>query len=103
MHNRRRFAWMAAALIAAAVSGCGYPKVSEKAYEISKALYGACNQQSEERLAKVSTVIEDSLEDGSLDEREGRWLRAIIATARGGDWGPAASEARRIMSDQVGR
>ena len=106
MHEQRQrhpFSWIAAALIASTISLLGDPEVSQKTYEISKALYAACNLKSEERLTKVSAVIDDAIADGSLDEREGGWLRDIIATARSGDWEPAASEARRIMADQVGR
>jgi len=83
------------------LAGCGYPKVSPKAYELSQALYTICNQRSGERLPLVSDLIEQSLEEGTLTAREGRWLSDIVATGEAGDWEEAAQEARRIMADQV--
>ncbi len=97
-----------AALIVLAVAtwplgGCGYPEVSPRAYEISQALYSVCNQKSAERLPVVEELIEKSLADGSLAEREGKWLNEIVAAGENGDWESAAREARRIMADQAGR
>jgi len=105
--NSRLYQQAAAAIIAAALlsqlAGCGYPQVSPKTYELSKALYSVCNQKSAERLPIISELIQDSLADGSIGESEGKWLNDIIAIAQNGDWESAAQSARRILADQVDR
>ncbi|QDT29698.1 hypothetical protein Enr10x_50530 [Gimesia panareensis] len=85
------------------LSGCGYPEVSPKTYEISKALYSVCNQKSQERLEAVEELIQSSLEQEEISEREAEWLGEIIRQARQGEWEAALRETRQIMEDQVGR
>lgn len=85
------------------LSGCGYPAVSPKTYEISKALYSVCNQKSTERLEIVQTLIQSSLKEKEINEREAGWLNAIVASANAGNWENATQEARRLMEDQTGR
>ncbi len=90
-------------LLLCGLTGCGYPDVSPKTYEISKALYSACNRKSEEHVSKVSELIESHLESGDLSEREANWLRAIVRDAENGKWEAATLEARQLMEDQVHR
>ncbi|QDT93715.1 hypothetical protein [Gimesia algae] len=85
------------------LSGCGYPAVSPKTYEISKALYSVCNQKSTDRLKTVQTLIGSSLQEKEINEKEAGWLNAIVASANAGDWDTATQEARRLMEDQTGR
>ncbi|QDT35050.1 hypothetical protein [Thalassoglobus polymorphus] len=85
------------------LTGCGYPDVSPKTYEISKALYSACNRKSDEHVSKISKLIESHLESGDLSEREAKWLRVIIHNAEEGRWEAATLEARQLMEDQVHR
>ncbi|QDU17329.1 hypothetical protein CA11_51700 [Gimesia maris] len=85
------------------LSGCGYPAVSPKTYEISKALYSVCNQKSTERLETVEELIQTSLEKNEITEREAGWLNAIVTSANEGSWETATQEARRLMEDQTGR
>ncbi|MCA9019630.1 MAG: hypothetical protein KDA74_05785 [Planctomycetaceae bacterium] len=85
------------------LNGCGYPEVSPKSYEISKALYSVCNQKSTERLETVQTLIQSSLKKSEITEREAGWLNAIVASANEGKWETATQEARRLMEDQTGR
>ncbi len=89
------------ALLLWCLAGCGYPEVSPKTYEISKALYSACNRQSEEHLSKVAELIESHLENGELTEREAKWLREIVQEAESGNWEAATLEARQLMEDQI--
>ena len=86
-----------------AFSGCGYPEVSPKTYEISKALYSVCNQKSEERLAAVEKLIQSSLEQNEINDSEAQWLNGIIKQAREGNWEAAMQESRQMMEDQAGR
>ncbi len=83
------------------LAGCGYPKVSPKTYEISKALYSACNRKSAEHVAKASELIETHHESGDLSKREAKWLREIVRNAESGSWEAATLEARQLMEDQI--
>ncbi len=82
-------------------AGCGYPEVSPKTYEISKALYSACNRKSAEHVTKASELIEVHHESGNLSEREAKWLREIVRDAESGSWEAATLEARQLMEDQI--
>ncbi len=83
------------------VSGCGYPKVSPTTYELSKALYSACNRQHTEQLVKVDALIEMHLENETIPEREAGWLQKISAQAHAGEWASAAKQTRELLKDQV--
>lgn len=90
-------------LIAIGLPGCGYPDVSPKTYELAKALYSACNRQSEEQLARVVELIETTNEAGEISDREAKWLTAIVDQADAGEWEQAMSEARQLLEDQSTR
>ncbi|QDT45289.1 hypothetical protein Pan241w_54090 [Gimesia alba] len=90
-------------LVLLLLSGCGYPEVSPKTYEISKALYSVCNQKSEERLLVVEKLIQSSLEQNEINESEAQWLNEMITQAREGDWEAAMQESRQMMEDQAGQ
>lgn len=86
----------------------GYGKVSHDAYEVAKALYGACLSRSDERVNQVAMLLEEADEvsaSGSIEinDTERRWLNTMISTAREGNWKSAAKSARRMMEDQVER
>lgn len=85
------------------LAGCGYPEVSPKTYEISKALYSVCNQKSEERLVAVEKLIQHSLEQNEINDSEAKWLNGMITQAREGAWETAMQESRRMMEDQAGQ
>ncbi|MCA9074684.1 MAG: hypothetical protein KDA93_06605 [Planctomycetaceae bacterium] len=89
--------------VSCAFNGCGYPQVSPKSYELTKALYSACNRRNEEHLARVAEVLDSTKTAGDISDRESKWLHAIIDKARAGEWESAAREARQIMEDQVDR
>lgn len=89
--------------VALQLNACGYPEVSPKTYEISKALYSICNQKSKERLETVTKLIQSSLESQEITESEANWLNEIVAQAHEGEWESATLEARQLMEDQVGR
>lgn len=83
------------------IYGCGYPEVSSTTYELSQALYSACNRRSDEQLLKVFEVMNSKRSAGEISDREFEWLRAIIEQARAGEWGDAQAEVRNLMNDQV--
>lgn len=93
--------FFAITLILILLPGCGYPDVSGKTYEISKALYSACNRQSDEQLTKIESVISNAIESEEISAQESKWLNQIIKTARDGDWEAATAESRKLMEDQI--
>lgn len=95
-----RYVWLCL-LMGVCLSGCGYPQVSPKAYELSKALYSACNRRSEEQLTRVVELIESHSSAGDINRRESEWLTAIVDQARARQWHQAMIEARQIMEDQA--
>jgi polyhydroxyalkanoate synthesis regulator phasin len=82
------------------MSGCGYPEVSPKTYEVANALYAASNRQSTEHIEKAAAITDELLAAGEISEREAGWLKAITEQARSGDWDSAAKEARALIADQ---
>jgi hypothetical protein len=80
----------------------GYGKVSPDAYEVSKALYGACLAKNEDRLEAVELLLDRQTEKQIvLNAKERRWIESMIDAARSGDWESASKSARRMMEDQV--
>ncbi len=101
--SRFRATCLALAFALTSLVGCGgYPEVSDRTYEIATAIHGICNREQTENLPVAEKLVEDSLLDGSISEKEAGWLLRIIETARSGDWDAAESEAKRLMSDQTG-
>lgn len=78
----------------------GYGEVSREAYEFSKAIYGACLAQSEQRLDKVQQLLDDP-SHAELPSHERKWLETIIADARAENWKTASKKARRMMENQA--
>ncbi len=63
--------------LAVSVSGCGYPDVSPKTYEVANALYAAANRRSIEHVEKALAVTDELIAAGDISEREADWLRSI--------------------------
>ena len=89
------------ALIILLMTGCGYPTVSTDTYELTQALYSACNRENDEHLCAVDLLIDQKHESGRITDREAEWLRDISSQAHRGDWETATGQARQIMLDQV--
>ncbi len=83
------------------LAGCSYPEVSPQTYELAKALYSVSNLQREDGLQRVEELIEESLAEGSISEREAGYLSEILEDCRQGEWSVAQHECRRMMEDQV--
>lgn len=82
--------------------GCtGYGKVSDRTYELAKALYSICNAKDEQRLAKIRTMISDEKSGVAMTSREIDWLEDIVEQAAAGKWESAAAKARQLMEDQA--
>lgn len=82
-------------------SGCGYPKIGERAYEISKALYSTCNLKRENDLDKVADAIEQAASASEITESESEWLLEVVQKAKDGQWEAAEQEVRSILQDQT--
>ncbi len=83
------------------VGGCGYGKVSPKAYEYAKGLYGVCSRRDENRLKKISSMIDQAQKRGEITEEEEGWLNEIVKQGKAGNWDSAIHMARRMMEDQA--
>ena len=82
-------------------TGCGgYPAVTPEAYKLAKLLENACHVQKPEQLPLFRTMVEDQHAAGLISSQERSWLLTIADTAAAGNWEEAASEIRRLMSDQ---
>jgi hypothetical protein len=77
--------------------------VSSDAYGVAQALYGSCLARSDDRLDMLDTLLAGASDEQSLQitQQEKKWLGLMIQKARNGDWKSAASEARRMMENQV--
>lgn len=82
-------------------SGCQqYGEVSPRTYEISKALYSACNRKSEEHLEQVADLVSESAKTGEITADEQEWLQNIVRKAESGNWEEAMLDARQMMEEQ---
>ena len=82
--------------------GRGYGTVSPDAYQVAQALYSSCLAKSEVRLEAVESTINDAGDPPlEITAKEQRWLKAIIADAKAGNWQSAAAAAHQMMEDQV--
>ncbi len=89
-------------LAVAIVSVCWYfladskIRLSETGYELSKALYAACNLEDPKRLdAFVKTMAQHS-----PSPEEQAKLTPIVALAQDGQWQDAEDRARRLLQSQ---
>ena len=92
---------IAIAAVLLVATGCGYPTVSAETYDITKALYSACNRQSMEHVVRVQELVDRHLAQGQISDREANWLHEMIEQARDGHWESAALERRSLLEDQV--
>ena len=83
------------------LNGCGYGKISPKAYEHAKALYSICNRKDKQRLTRYATLLREARTQGEISPKEADWLDDIVQEAQAGEWEDAAAKARRMMTDQV--
>lgn len=78
-----------------------YGDISDKAYELATATYGACMAKSEQRIDRVEALLDDKEIASQISEQEMRWFRSIIQRARSDNWTSAAKSAKQMMQDQV--
>lgn len=85
-------------LVLCLLPGCGYPTISEKAYQHATALYGICNRKDEKRLAKYEQILKKAEAQGEISAQEAEWFNDIVKQARSGDWEDATSEAWEMLA-----
>ena len=83
-------------------------KLSAHGYDVTIALYRACNQKSLAGLDQVQAMIADEskADAGEADESDRNGadsIREIIAVAKSGQWQQASEACRKLMEDQVER
>lgn len=112
MTSRTWMAVGATGLIAVAallLRGCDeYGEVSPRAYDVAKALYGACRRREDPQsaprsqiLEKLRDQIEVSLRAHEISRDEYGYLTTMINKAERGDVKGAAASARLMMEEQV--
>jgi hypothetical protein len=71
--------------------------MSEWGYEITLALYSACNARSKHRVAEVESLVRKGVEQRELEDREAGWLAEVIQSVRKDDWYFAEMRSREIL------
>lgn len=75
--------------------------MSTDGYQITLALYSACNAKSLERIAQIESIVDNQVQQQQLNQREAEWFQQVVHRAREGDWHAAAQQSRQILSAQV--
>ncbi len=85
------------------VAGCGYGPVGPEAFQYAQALVAITNREAADRIEGLREQVHQSLEKGTVTQREAGWLLAIADRAQQGHWADAQRDARRMMKDQAQR
>ena len=56
-----------------------------------------------EQAQKIAEIIDSSVDEGSLQANEARWLSSVVAQGVAGNWDGASAQVRRLMEDQIER
>ncbi len=70
--------------------------ISSDSYELTKALFAACNLEDPRRLEAVETLLSKT----SLPPGEHDHIREIVDTALDGRWQDAMRDARELLDSQ---
>ena len=104
----KRKAWLIGLSVTVAIAGIVtfyWPRspveLSDHGYDLTTALYRACNQRSVEGLSKIEQLMAES--EPGLSDRSRDSLASIIAQAKSGDWKNASIACRQSLEDQVQR
>ena len=82
-------------------SSSGYGKISENAYELAVASYGACLAKSDQRIERIESMLSSDEFASSMTQQEIGWFQDLLADAKSERWDSAASVAKQMMQDQV--
>ena len=78
-----------------------YGKISDNAYQLATATFGACKAKSVERLDKIDELLEDESFSSQMTKQEIAWFTKLIDRARNGNWEGAAKSAEQMMKEQI--
>ncbi len=84
------------------LSGCGYPRVSDKTFELAKLLNTVCNLRNTHQLPKFRTLVDEAHQAGNITGSERDMLIEIADMASEQQWDRAESEARELLKAQNG-
>ena len=93
--------FLVAVIVICASAFRGFGTISDNAYQLATATYGACMAQSVERLDRVQSMLDDEEFVSGMSKKEVRWFKSIFEQARNNQWQAAAQTAKRMMEDQV--
>lgn len=79
----------------------GYGTLSDGAYDLALASYGACLAKSESRVDKIEAILDDPEYAAKLSDQEIGWFRNLISQSRSDRWDQATTIAKQMMQDQV--
>jgi hypothetical protein len=93
---------LAGVLLLALAGGCGPAQLGadEEAFKAVDALYTAVAGKSPKLLDQCERKLRALNETGKLPNPAYRSLEAVVASARDGQWRPAAEELSRFMKGQ---
>jgi len=80
-----------------------FGEISPKGYDYAMALGSACNGKNATKLAKITHMIDQSMQDGTLQAEEAKWLKGIAQKASDGQWETAYASVRTLMREQTKR
>lgn len=105
MCSRSRRTACRAALLALAglifVAGCGYPRVSPAAVELTKTIDTVCNLRTEAQIEPARKLVQERYEEGKISEEESEILEQILSIAENGRWESAAARCRSLLEAQT--
>ncbi|TWT70716.1 hypothetical protein [Crateriforma conspicua] len=75
--------------------------LSDDGYDLTMALYNACNRRSEVAIEQLQDQVETKASAGQLSTDATSALRSVIDDAKAGRWQPAMVRCRELMDDQI--
>lgn len=83
------------------VAGCGYPRISPAAVELTKVIDTVCNLRSAAQIEPARGLVLERYQEGAVSEEERRLLETILNVAEKGQWESAAARCRRLLEAQT--
>lgn len=83
------------------VVGCGYPRVTSDAVELTKVIDTVCNLRSAAQIDPARGLVLERYQEGAISEEERQMLETILNVAEKGQWESAAARCRRLLEAQT--
>lgn len=83
------------------VAGCGYPRVSPAAVELTKVIDTVCNLRTAAQIEPARKLVLERFEEGRISAEEREILEEVLDVADSGQWESAATRCRRLLEAQT--